>query len=112
MGSSGPTSHFVSAKMMKTKAHDGAVIWTTEGDKTVNLPAEIPVHSAGTIEHSRWSPYDFNGGTVLAIAGKDFVVMAADILDMTIPAYDDTVPNGCTTEGGAACRCCGAIASC
>lgn len=65
--------------MNQSECHDGAVIWTTEGDKRVQIPAEASVHAAGTMEHhARWSPYDFNGGTVLAIAGKDFVVMAAD----------------------------------
>lgn len=33
--------------------------------------------STAPIEH-RFSPYDFNGGTVAAVAGKDYVVLAAD----------------------------------
>ena len=27
---------------------------------------------------NRFSPYDWNGGSVVGVAGKDFVVMAAD----------------------------------
>jgi len=52
-------------------------IFTSSGP--VNLkPVDLSV--AGT-EHPferRWSPYDFNGGTTLAISGENFVVVAAD----------------------------------
>jgi 20S proteasome alpha/beta subunit len=35
-------------------------------------------HGAATIEHRGFSPYDFNGGTVAAVAGPDYCVIAAD----------------------------------
>ena len=30
------------------------------------------------ISHPRWSPYDWNGGTVVAVAGADYAIIAAD----------------------------------
>ncbi|DBA03957.1 TPA: hypothetical protein N0F65_010610 [Lagenidium giganteum] len=54
-----------------------AVVWTTEGDKRLDLsmPVDAPHEHHG---RAAWEPYDFNGGTILAIAGKDFVVLAGD----------------------------------
>ena len=36
------------------------------------------VTASGPIQAARFSPYDWNGGSVVAVAGEDFVVLAAD----------------------------------
>lgn len=71
-------------------------MWNSEGNVVLteaeSAPAAVNTYaqdfglhpgapvSAPVREHhgSRWSPYEFNGGTVLGIAGDDFAVIAAD----------------------------------
>ncbi|KAJ2816095.1 Proteasome subunit beta type-6, partial [Coemansia sp. 'formosensis'] len=40
-----------------------------------SAPTEVPVEHHS---HGGWDPYVDNGGTSLAIAGKDFVIVASD----------------------------------
>jgi 20S proteasome subunit beta 6 len=44
----------------------------------VVMGKELLVDAGGVTKHAGFSPYDWNGGTVVAVAGKDFVVIAAD----------------------------------
>ncbi|XP_034284283.1 proteasome subunit beta type-1 [Pantherophis guttatus] len=47
----------------------------TYAEPVFGLPREVGQSSAA---QRRFSPYTFNGGTILAIAGEDFVVVASD----------------------------------
>ena len=35
-------------------------------------------HGNHTKQHATWSPYDNNGGTVMAVASEDYLICAAD----------------------------------
>ncbi|CAM9765955.1 unnamed protein product [Discosporangium mesarthrocarpum] len=54
-------------------------IWHSEGRKDVDsMQTDIDHGVTQNPFERRWSPYDFNGGTTVAIAGEDYVVVAAD----------------------------------
>jgi Proteasome subunit len=71
---------------MNKAAESGYVLHAnTEGstlaqfsDASLAGPNQAATTTAATIEHRGFSPYDFNGGTVAAVAGLDYCVIAAD----------------------------------
>jgi len=46
------------------------------GDPFIHQADEQAADQNGTQRH--WSPYSWHGGTILAIAGEDFAVLASD----------------------------------
>mmetsp|Transcript_7316 Transcript_7316/g.8021 ORF Transcript_7316/g.8021 Transcript_7316/m.8021 type:complete len:110 (-) Transcript_7316:501-830(-) len=52
-----------------------ADIWSSEGALKLNLSTLSEAGKSTPLER-RFNPYDFNGGTVVAIAGSDFAVVA------------------------------------
>ena len=39
---------------------------------------QVPTSAQSKPKEARFNPYDYNGGTVLAVAGADFVCVAGD----------------------------------
>lgn len=68
--------------MNKAVASGYVVHASTEGSTLAQFSDSslVPPYTtaAATIEHRGFSPYDFNGGTVAAVAGPDYCVIAAD----------------------------------
>lgn len=66
---------------MNSAVESGYVLHaSTEGSKLAEFSDSslAPPTNSAAIEHRGFSPYDFNGGTVAAVAGPDYCVIAAD----------------------------------
>lgn len=54
-------------------------MWSSEGSTSIDPKMEVESsNTLGGPTQRRWSPYDFNGGTTLAIEGKGFCITAGD----------------------------------
>lgn len=60
------------------------------------------------VQQQRWSPYSDNGGTILAIAGEDFSVIASDMrLSEGFQIYTRDSPKAYQLSEGILLGCCG-----
>lgn len=53
-----------------------AQIWSSDGPVQMPLDGVAVDATKTTMFERRFNPYDFNGGTIVSIAGDDFVVCA------------------------------------
>jgi len=74
------------AKVRETDGRLALPIHSSEGDATIPVSFSNEPNANDTIDHGvtqapyekAFSPYEFNGGTTVAISGTDFAVVAAD----------------------------------
>jgi 20S proteasome subunit beta 6 len=59
------------------KAHPGKS-QRSNNNNGVEFPALALPTGHGILQHAEWSPYNDNGGTAAAVAGKGFVIVGAD----------------------------------
>ncbi len=65
----------VSKKLCRNSV-PSASIWSSDGPVQMHLDSVAVDATKTTMFERRFNPYDFNGGTIVSIAGDDFVVCA------------------------------------
>ena len=84
------TSYYSQVQQLHAKNGESQIpVHSSEGNTTIPVAFDSsnnPTDDHSHIDHGvtqapyerRFSPYDFNGGTTLAIAGEDYAIVAAD----------------------------------